>query len=153
MVGVGPHSNLQSLDSYITNIRLCLCRPENHVLEVPCANAEFGYPANVTCFAMQRHLMRCVCPFSGCRFIGTYRKLYVHASSGHSDDLQMIECGETSGEEENLLLWIVSSSHMVHISIANSASSELPPEPFVVPSFMGPATEVLILINRVETVS
>ncbi|CAN6923854.1 unnamed protein product [Brassica oleracea] len=30
---------------------------QNHVLEVPCANAEFGYPANVTCFAMQRHLM------------------------------------------------------------------------------------------------
>ncbi|WZZ27268.1 hypothetical protein YC2023_010669 [Brassica napus] len=81
MVGVGPHSNLQSLDSYIANIRLRLCRLENHVLEVPCANAEFGYPANVTCFAMQRHL------------------------------------------------------------IANSASSELPPEPFVVPSFMGPATE------------
>ncbi|KAF3530181.1 hypothetical protein DY000_02040004 [Brassica cretica] len=54
------------------------------------------------------------------RFIGTYCKLYVHASSGHSDDLQMIECGETR---------------------ANSASSELPPEPFVVPSFMGPATE------------
>ncbi|KAF3601995.1 hypothetical protein F2Q69_00035395 [Brassica cretica] len=64
---------------------------------------------------------RCVCPFRGCRFIGTYRKLYVHASSGHSDDLQMIECGETR---------------------ANSASSELPPEPFVVPSFMGPATEI-----------
>ncbi|CAF2074556.1 unnamed protein product [Brassica napus] len=28
MVGVGPHSNLQSLDSYITNIRLCLCRSD-----------------------------------------------------------------------------------------------------------------------------
>ena len=28
MVGVGPHSNLQSLDSYIANIRLRLCRLE-----------------------------------------------------------------------------------------------------------------------------
>ncbi|CAH8326039.1 unnamed protein product [Eruca vesicaria subsp. sativa] len=37
----------------------------------------------------------CVCPFSGCSFIGTYHELYAHASSGHSDDLQMIECGET----------------------------------------------------------
>ena len=38
------------------------------------------------------------------------------------------------------------------IARVNSASNELSPQPFVVPSFMGPATEVLILINRVETV-
>ncbi|KAL0886197.1 hypothetical protein Bca101_010180 [Brassica carinata] len=105
MDGVGPRINLQSLDSYRDNIRLRLCRLKDHVLEVPSTNAEFGCPANVTCFAMQRHLQqceysstlegRCVCPFSGYSFIGTYRKLYDHASSGHSDELQMIECGET----------------------------------------------------------
>ncbi|KAG2282502.1 hypothetical protein Bca52824_053722 [Brassica carinata] len=105
MDGVGPHSNLQTLDSFIANIRLRLGPLEDHVLEVPCANVEFGCPANVTCFAMRRHLMQCeysstlegscVCPFSSCSFIGTYRKLYAHASIGHSDDLQMIECGET----------------------------------------------------------
>ncbi|WZZ50397.1 hypothetical protein YC2023_050504 [Brassica napus] len=89
MDGVGPHSSLQTLDSYIANIRLRLGRLEDHVLEVPCANTEFGCPTNVTCFAMRRHLMH------GCSFIGTHRKLHAHASSGHSDDLQMIECGET----------------------------------------------------------
>ncbi|WZY77932.1 hypothetical protein YC2023_024316 [Brassica napus] len=74
---------------------------QDHVLEVPCANAEFGCPANVKCFAMQRHLLQCECnsTLDGrcvCSFIGTYRKLYAHTSSGHSDDLQMIECGKTS---------------------------------------------------------
>ncbi|KAG2282501.1 hypothetical protein Bca52824_053721 [Brassica carinata] len=149
MDGVGPHSNLQTLDSFIANIRLRLGRLEDHVLEVPCANAEFGCPANVTCFAMRRHLMQCeysstlegscVCPFSGCSFIGTYCKLYAHASSGHSDDLQMIESATLSFEQ-------------TIIARVNSASSELSSQPFVVPSFMGPTTEVLILINSVETV-
>ncbi|KAF3537594.1 hypothetical protein F2Q69_00021821 [Brassica cretica] len=180
MDGVGPHSNLQTLDSFIANIRLRLGRLEDHVLEVPCANVKFGCPANVTCFAMRRHLMQCeysstlegscVCPFSSCSFIRTYRKLYAHASSGHSDDLQMIECGETRSisfanhqrvvlKEQRKFSWNLTvcsaatlSFEQTIIARVNSASSELSPQPFVVPSFMGPATEVLILINRVETV-
>ena len=170
-------------------------------------------PTNVTCFAMQRHLHQCkykstlegrrVCPFSGCSFIGTYHKLYAYASSGHYDDMQMIECGETMSisfaNHQRVVLKQQSKRggqlivvdrliqpHGIHFNIrcispdvpgmgnfsqklkvcsastlsfarmiiarANSASSEPPPEPFVVPSFMGPATEVLILINMVETV-
>ncbi|WZZ34955.1 hypothetical protein YC2023_018356 [Brassica napus] len=163
MDGIGLHNNVQSLDSYLANIRLRLCRLKDHVLEVPCANA------NVTCFAMQRHLHQCkykstlegrrVCPFSGCSFIGTYHKLYAYASSGHYDDMQMIECGETmsiSFANHQRKLKVCSASTLsfarMIIARANSASSEPPPEPFVVPSFMGPATEVLILINMVETV-
>ncbi|KAG2328490.1 hypothetical protein Bca52824_011218 [Brassica carinata] len=198
---VGPCNNWQSLDSYLDNIRLRLCRLEDHVLEVPCANTEFGCPANVTCFAMQRHLQqceysstlegRCVCPFSGCSFIGTYRKLYDHASRGHSDDLQMIECGETvsisfanhqrvvlkeqsSGGGELIVVDRLIKKPGAHFNVrcispnvpgmgnfswkltvrleCTFASSQLPHEPFVVPSFMGPATELLILINRVESV-
>ncbi|KAL0876545.1 hypothetical protein Bca101_026250 [Brassica carinata] len=94
MDGVGPRNNWQSLDSYLDNIRLRLCRLESLVAM-----------QSLTCFAMQRHLQlceysstlegRCVCPFSVCSFIGTYLKLYDHASCGHSDKLQMIECGET----------------------------------------------------------
>lgn len=145
----------------------------------------------------------CVCPFSGCSFIGTYLKLYAHARSGHSDDLQMIECGETRsisfanhqrvvlkeksrGGGELIVVDRLIQPHGAHFNVrcisphvpgmgnfswkltvcsaatlsfeqtiiarASSASSELPPQPFVVPSFMGPATEVLILINRAETV-
>ncbi|XP_056847439.1 E3 ubiquitin-protein ligase SINA-like 1 [Raphanus sativus] len=146
---------------------------------------------------------RCVCPFSGCNFIGTYRKLYDHASSGHSGELQMIECGETMpisfanhqrvvlkeqsrGGGELIVVDRLIQPHGAHFNVrcispnvrgmgnfswkltvclrctlsfersiiarANSVSSQLPPEPFVVPSFMGNATELLILINRVESV-
>ena len=163
---------------------------------------------------MQRHLLqceysstlvgRCVCPFSVCRYSGTYRRLYAHASSVHSDGLQWIECGETRsisfGNHQRVVLkeqsrgggeLIVVDSliqpHCDHFNVrcilpnvsgmenfswkltvhsaasflsyeqtiidrANGASSELPPKSFVVPSFMCPAIEVLILINRVETV-
>ncbi|CAN6998960.1 unnamed protein product, partial [Brassica rapa subsp. trilocularis] len=147
----------------------------NHVLEVPCANEEFGCPGKVANFAMQRHLLqceysstlegRCVCPFSGCRYIGTYRRLYAHTSSVHSDGLQWIECEETRCISPNVsgmenFSWKLTvhsgasflSYEQTIIDRANGASSELPPKSFVVPSFMCPATEVLILINRVETV-
>ncbi|CAN6846523.1 unnamed protein product [Brassica oleracea] len=130
-------------------------------------------PTNVTCFAMQRHLHQCkykstlegrrVCPFSGCSFIGTYHKLYAYASSGHYDDMQMIECGETMSisfaNHQRVVLKqqtsTLSFARMI-IARANSASSEPPPEPFVVPSFMGPATEKIeditgeTIVKRIE---
>ncbi|KAG2311870.1 hypothetical protein Bca52824_023427 [Brassica carinata] len=138
---------------------------------------------SLTCFAMQRHLQlceysstlegRCVCPFSVCSFIGTYLKLYDHASCGHSDKLQMIECGETiSGGGELIVVDRLIKPPGAHFNVryispnvpgmenfswkltvrSECTFSQLPPEPFVVPSFMGPATELLILINRVESV-
>ncbi|KAL0826726.1 hypothetical protein Bca101_050403 [Brassica carinata] len=75
MDGIGLHNNVQSLDSYLANIRLRLCR--------------------LKCKYKSTLEGRRVCPFSGCSFIGTYHKLYAYASSGHYDDMQMIECGET----------------------------------------------------------
>ncbi|CAF1830853.1 unnamed protein product [Brassica napus] len=117
-----------------------------------------------------------VCPFSGCSFIGTHRKLHAHASSGHSDDLQMIECGETRsisfanhqrvvlkeqsrGGGELIVVDRFIQPHGAHFNV-RCISPHVPGmgnfswklTPFVVPSFMGPATEVLILIIRVETV-
>lgn len=69
------------------------------LLKVPCENAEFGCSASVSYADMSTHVERCdftqrPCPFSGCRFTGSYEDLAEHSVSKHTRSLYMFECGE-----------------------------------------------------------